>query len=155
MKEEKRKIIRQKAGEPGHMDCCHLARDTIPGARRSLYLVCVPDDCTGLAWAEAVENITALSVMSASLPCLDHLAGRYRIRFREMLTGNGPEVGPDNSHNKHNPPFERMLMEPGIKHRYTRPYRPQTNGKVERFWRTRNEDLSEGATFACLSGVQN
>ncbi|MGF6313262.1 transposase InsO family protein [Bradyrhizobium sp. i1.8.4] len=28
-----------------------------------------------------------------------------------------------------------MLLELGIKHRYTRPYRPQANGKVERFWR--------------------
>ena len=43
--------------------------------------------------------------------------------------------------------MERMLMELGIKHRYTRPYRPQTNGKVERFWRTLNEDLLEGTTF--------
>jgi transposase InsO family protein len=29
----------------------------------------------------------------------------------------------------------------GITHRYTRPYRPQTNGKAERFWRTLEEDL--------------
>ena len=34
-----------------------------------------------------------------------------------------------------------MLQELGITHRYTRPCRPQTNGKVERFWRTLNEDL--------------
>ena len=44
-------------------------------------------------------------------------------------------------------PMERMLLELGITHRYTRPYRPQTNGKVERFWRTLNEDLLEGTTF--------
>lgn len=148
MKEEKRKIIKQKAGELGHMDCYHLARDTILGERRSLYLVCLLDDCTRLAWAEAVEDITALTVMFASLRCLNHLAERYQIRFREMLTDNGPEVGPANSHNKHNHPFERMLMELGIKHRYTKPYRPQTNGKVERFWRTLNEDLIEDTTFA-------
>ena len=147
MKQEKCKIIKQKAGEPGHMDCYHLARDTILGERRSLYLVCVLDDCTRLAWAEAVEDITALTVMFATLRCLNHLAGRYRIRFREMLTGNGPEAGPATSQNKHNHPFERMLMELGIKHRHTRPYRPQTDGKVERFWRTLNEDLIEGATF--------
>ncbi len=43
--------------------------------------------------------------------------------------------------------MERLLVELGIKHRYTRPYRPQTNGKVERFWRTLNEDVLEGTTF--------
>ena len=48
-------------------------------------------------------------------------------------------------------PFERMLLELGIKHRYTRPYRPQTNGKVERFWRTLNDDLIDGTTFASLA----
>ena len=42
---------------------------------------------------------------------------------------------------------DRLL---GVKHRYTRPYRPQTNGKVERFWRTLNEDLIEGTTFETL-----
>jgi transposase InsO family protein len=30
-----------------------------------------------------------------------------------------------------------------IKHRYTRGYRPQTNGKAERFWRTKEEELKE------------
>ena len=43
--------------------------------------------------------------------------------------------------------FERMLIELGIKHRYTRPYRPQTNGKVERFWRTIEDDLLYETTF--------
>lgn len=38
-------------------------------------------------------------------------------------------------------------MELGVKHRYTRPYRPQTNGKAERFWRTLKEDLTEETTF--------
>jgi len=30
-------------------------------------------------------------------------------------------------------PFARVLDEAGVGHRRTRPYRPQTNGKVERF----------------------
>lgn len=32
--------------------------------------------------------------------------------------------------------FNQVLSSAGVKHRYTRPYRPQTNGKVERFNRT-------------------
>ena len=29
--------------------------------------------------------------------------------------------------------FNQVLSAAGIKHRYTRPYRPQTNGNIERF----------------------
>jgi len=32
--------------------------------------------------------------------------------------------------------FARLCSEAGVRHRFTRPYRPQTNGKVERFNRT-------------------
>ena len=32
-------------------------------------------------------------------------------------------------------PFEKMCQELDIKHITTRPYRPQTNGKIEAFWR--------------------
>lgn len=56
-------------------------------------------------------------------------------------------AGPQTSKQKENHPFERLLNELGIKHSYTQPYRPQTNGKVERFWITLNEDLIEGTTF--------
>ena len=33
-----------------------------------------------------------------------------------------------------------MLKIVDIKHRYTRPYRPQTNGKIERFWKILNNE---------------
>jgi len=46
-----------------------------------------------------------------------------------------------------------MAME--IKHRYTRPYRSQINGKVERFWRTLNEDLIEGTTFESVQEFED
>ena len=46
-------------------------------------------------------------------------------------------------------PFKRMLQELGIKHLYTKPYKPQTNGKVERLWRTMNHDLLENLVPLC------
>ena len=41
---------------------------------------------------------------------------------------------------------ERLAAE-GIKHRFIRPYRPQTNGKVERFNRTLLEEWAYAEVF--------
>jgi transposase InsO family protein len=114
------------------------------------YVVCLVDSCTRVAWAEVVEDIKSLTVMFASLRCLNQISSRYDIRFAEILTDNGPEFGPKESAKKDQHPFERLCIEMGIKHRHTRPYRPQTNGKVERFWRTLNEDLIEGTYFESI-----
>lgn len=150
MREEKRKLIKEKAGELAHIDCHHLAKDMIAQDNHRYYLVCVLDSCTRIAWAEVVSDIKSLTVMFASLHCINHIGDRYNIRFKEVLTDNGPEFGPRNSKKKAEHPFERLLIELGVTHRYTRPYRPQTNGKVERFWRTLNEDLIEGTYFESL-----
>lgn len=147
MKEEKRRIIKEKAGELGHIDCHHLSKCLIQGDNKRRYLVCVIDSCTRIAWAEVVDDIKSLTVMFAILRCFNILSERYNLQFKEVLTDNGPEVGTRDSKKKDQHPFERMLMELGITHRYTRPYRPQTNGKVERFWRTLEEDLLEETTF--------
>lgn len=145
MEQSKRRIIKTRAGELGHLDTHHLSKDLIVGVRRRYYLVCVLDACTRLAWAEVVDDLKSLSVMFAALKSLNMLNAEYGVRFEEMLTDNGPEMASPRNTMHH--PMERMLQELGITHRYTRPYRPQTNGKVERFWRTLNEDLLEGTTF--------
>lgn len=147
LKQNKRKIIKERMGQLGHIDCHHLGKAIIRGESRKLYLVCVLDDYSRLAWAEVTEDVTALTVMFATLKCMNMLHGEYKIKFEEVITDNGPEFGQRNSNSKMQHPFERMLLELGIKHRYTQPYRPQTNGKVERFWRTIKEDLIEQTDF--------
>jgi len=141
MKQSKRKIIKQRAGEMGHIDAHYLSKSIVKDQSRKRYLVCIVDDCTRLAWAEIVYDIKSITVMFAALKCLNILADRYDVRFEEMLSDNGPEFGPRVSKQKEHHPFERLLIELNIKHRYTRPYRPQTNGKVERFWRTIEDDM--------------
>ena len=121
MQEEKRRIIKHKAGELGHIDSYHIARDTILGTRKNLHLVCVIDDCTRLAWAEVVEDIKSLTVMFAVMRCFTVLESRWQVKFAEVLTDNGPEFGTRQSKGKESHAFERMLMEVGITHRYTRP----------------------------------
>ena len=151
MQEEKRRIIKEKAGELGHIDCHHLSKDVIAGDKNRYYVVCVIDSCTRVAWAEVVEDIKSISVMFASLRCLNHLTEKFSVKFSEILTDNGPEFGTKESSQKLHHPFERMLIELGIKHRYIQPYRPQTNGKVERFWRTLNEDLINETYFESIA----
>ena len=66
-----------------------------------------------------------------------------------MARSSLPEAPPKST------PSRPLLIELGIKHRYTRPYRPQTNGKVERFWRTLDDDVIDGATFDNLDHFAN
>lgn len=146
MVEEKRRIIKEK-GELAHIDCHHLSQDMINGSTKKYYLVAVVDSCTRVAWAELVSDVKSLTVMFATLHCFNYINNYFDIKFTEALTDNGPEFGQKTSTKKDSHPFERLLLEMGVKHRYTRPYRPQTNGKVERFWRTLNEDLIEGTFF--------
>jgi hypothetical protein len=155
MKQNKRKIIKEKMGELGHIDSHHLSKGVIRGEGRKLYLVCVIDDHSRLAWAEVIEDITSLTVMFAVLKCMNMLHDQYKIKFEEVITDNGAEFGTKDSKQKYGHPFERMLIELGIKHRYCKPYRPQTNGKVERFWRTLQEDLITDTDFDSLEELKD
>ena len=54
-----------------------------------------------------------------------------------VMTDNGVEFTAFTSQKaKETHFFESMLNIFGLKHIYTRPYRPQTNGEIERFWGT-------------------
>jgi len=72
MKKNKRKIIKEKAGELGHIDCHYLSKGVLPGSKRK-YLVGVIDACTRISWVELVDDITSLTVMFAILRCLNML----------------------------------------------------------------------------------
>ena len=109
MKEEKRKIIKLKAGELGHIDTHYLSKDLIVSDRKRRYLVSVVDSCTRIAWAEMVEDIQSLTVMFAALRMMNILKVNYNIQFQEVLTDNGPEFGTKDSKRKKQHPFERML----------------------------------------------
>ena len=154
MQDSKREIIKKKAGELAHADVHYLSRDIVLADRKPRYLACVIDACTRIAWAEIIEDVKSLTVMFATLKMFNIIRVNYNIQFAEILTDNGSEYGPKGSKKKSEHPFERMLMELGVKHRYTRPYRPQTNGKAERFWRTMEEDLLRETTFENVSELE-
>jgi transposase InsO family protein len=139
----KRRIIKEKAGELGHLDCHRLVKGILTTDTQQLYLLSLVDDFTRLAYGILVPDLKALTVSMASLKLFSLFYQAYDIKFQEVLTDNGPEFGRKESkeETKENHPFERLLQENNIKHRYTRPYRPQTNGKVERYWRVLEDEL--------------
>ena len=156
MKEEKRKIITQRAGELGHIDCHYLPKGIIEGDKKRYYLVGLIDHETSLAWCEIISDITALSVMFACMKMLNLFKKEFEFGFEQILTDNGSEFGggSKNPETIQKNPFTRMLFELNIKHRNTRPYRPQTNGKIERFWRTIESDLFHEMVFDSLEDMK-
>jgi transposase InsO family protein len=130
---------RERPGELLHVDVKKLGRIVRPGHRvtgdRSkrakgkagwLYLFVAIDDATRLGFARLYPDETAASAL-AFLSACERFYGRHGIQLERVLTDNGTC-------------FKRRWGEGcerlGIAVRKTRPYRPQTNGKAERFIRT-------------------
>jgi transposase InsO family protein len=111
--------------------------------------VCV-DDATRLAYVEVLPDEKTKTVVSF----LRRAVGFYRshgIVVEGLMTDNGPAY----RSTAHSLACRAM----GIKHIRTRPYRPQTNGKAERFIRTMLREWAYAAVYgssaeraAALSG---
>jgi transposase InsO family protein len=130
---------RERPGELLHVDVKKLGRIIRPGHRvtgdRSgrakgkagwQYVFAAIDDATRLGFARIYPDETADSALAFLAACERFYAG-HGIGIERVLTDNGTC-------------FKRRWGEGcerlGIAVRKTRPYRPQTNGKVERFIRT-------------------
>jgi len=151
MKQNKRKIIKEKAGELAHIDCHYLPKglfESKEDENKRYYLIAIIDDATRIAWADLITDIKALTVMFTTLELINMFRNYANIEFKEMLTDNGSEFG-QGKHikNKDTHPFEVLLKRLNIKHRYTQPYRPQTNGKIERFWKALKEEMIDEASY--------
>ena len=91
------------------------------------FVHCAVDDHSRVAYVEIHDDETGPTAAGFLHRAVAHFAG-LGVSVQEVLTDNGPcylsRV------------FAQALARHSIKHRRTRPYRPQTNGKVERFNRT-------------------
>ncbi len=130
---------RERAGELLHVDCKKLGVIVKPGHRvtgdRSkraggkagwVCLFVAIDDATRLGYAGLYPDETAKSSLAFLRAC-ERFYSQHGIRIERVLTDNGAC-------------FKRRWREHCDRRRIgvrkTRPYRPQTNGKAERFIRT-------------------
>jgi len=136
-KKRKEKIKRYEKMYPGellHADTFVLPK-TLFIERIKYYLFGLLDDCTRLTYVEIINNLQSQTVTKAFFKGYKWLA-IHGIKTEEVMTDNGSEFtalrGPKHSQAHF---FETMLKIFEIKHCYTPPYRPQANGKIERFWK--------------------
>lgn len=146
LKDIKRRIIKMRSGELGHIDIHYVSKGTVKGFEgRKIYLLGIIDSYSRVCWMMPILSIKSLDVSYAAMEALVFLRNRYGIEFKEMMSDNGSEFASRNNKSGH--PFEKMLDFLKIKHIYTRPCTPKTNGKIERFWRTLEDELLSGETF--------
>lgn len=129
-----------------HIDLKHLTR--LKGQRS--YVFVAIERATRFVYVEVVPQRDAKTIAG----CLERFVEAFGYPIHTILTDNGSEFTdrfavdkkdkPDNQPSG-NHPFDRLCQAKGIKHRLTRPFRPQTNGMVERFNRRISEALRQAS----------
>jgi transposase InsO family protein len=136
---EVRRYERAQPGELLHLDVKKLGKIThvghrITGDRSHVYgkagweyVHVAIDDTSRVAYAQVLPDEQGSSAASFLRAAVAYYAG-LGIQIQEVLTDNGGAY--------RSKAFVGVCRDLGLKQRFTRPYRPQTNGKAERFIQT-------------------
>jgi len=146
LQKQKRRYVKEKMGELGHVDCHYLQRGTIESNPERQFLLSLVDDHTRLAWSLRLDNIQGVTVSYGILKLLSLFKTTYGITFQKILSDNGSEFKGKET--------QYLLHQLGITSIFTKPYRPQTNGKVERFWRTLEDELLRETTYPTINSFE-
>ena len=147
-----------RCGELAHMDVCTYARFERPGhrvtgdrshaSRRWMspetrvgydYAHAIVDDHSRLAYVELHDDEKAATV-TAFLERAIAFYASHGIRLRRLMTDNAFTYTRNRS-------LRELLAAHQIRHLTTKPYRPRTNGKVERFHQTMGREWAYGRTY--------
>jgi transposase InsO family protein len=141
---------RQLPGELLHVDIKKLGRIIRPGHRVTRnrrdhahgvgweYVHVAIDDASRIAFAQILPDETTLSNLRFLHNALRHFAS-LGVHVQRLMTDNG--VG------YRSKLFASELAKLGIRHLFTKPYTPRTNGKAERFIQTSLREWAYAATY--------
>ena len=110
------------------------------------YVHIAVDDYSRLAYAEVLRDQKATTIVGFLRRAVAFYQ-RYGIQIEQLLTDNGGGC--------RSTIHALACRTLGIKHLRTRPYRPQTNGKAERFIRTLLNGWAYGAIYRTSSERTN
>jgi transposase InsO family protein len=141
---------KRRPGELVHIDVKKLARigkvgHRVHGDRRLRsrgigweFVHVAVDDATRLAYVEVLEDEKAATAVAFLRRAIAHFAA-FGVRVERLMTDNG---------NAYRSTIHALACKAlGLKHLRTRPYRPRTNGKAERFIRTMLDGWAYGAIY--------
>jgi transposase InsO family protein len=145
-------------GDLLHMDVARYARFERPGhavtgdrSQRSRqwmapqtrvgcdYAHAIVDDHSRLAYVELLDDEKAATVTAFTARALDWFQARG-IAPKRLMTDNAFSYVKNRS-------LRELLTDRNVRHLTTEPYRPQTNGKVERFHQTMQREWGYGLTY--------
>jgi transposase InsO family protein len=147
------RYCRRHAGELIHIDIKRLSRFTRPGHRvtgrgakgwrgqlRKGFEYChvAVDDTSRVAYVEILPNQTAKTCVEFLERAIAWFADRG-VTVERVMTDNGPGY--------RSKLHARTITRLEIKHLFTRPYRPRTNGKAERFIQTMLREWAYAAVY--------
>ena len=140
------KVRRFERARPNQLWQTDIFTFTLKRQNRRVYLVAFMDDhsrfITGYGLYASMSTALVLEVVNAGI-------ANYGAP-EEMLTDNGPQYTTWRGKSR----FTRELEKRGIKQVVARPKRPQTLGKVERFWGTLWRECVEAAIFLDLEDAR-
>ena len=112
-------------------------RDTVDGAGWEMLFVAIDDHARLAFTAMHPDEKTAQGVQFLR----DAVAyyARLGVTVKRLLTDNRPAFRSRD--------FRAACLELGVRHQFTRPYRPQTNGKAERFIQSALREWAYGWTY--------
>jgi transposase InsO family protein len=112
-------------------------RDTVDGAGWEFLFVAI-DDHARISFTAMHPDECKTSAMRFLRDAVAYYA-RLGVTVQRLLTDNGSAF--------RSKAFNAACKELGVRHRYTRPYRPQTNGKAERFIQSALREWAYGFTY--------